>query len=57
MIADIFLAKVKYWDDPEIAQLNTGITLPHEAITVVHRANGSGTIGIFTHYLSVVSPQ
>lgn len=56
VIADIFLNKVKFWDDPEIAQLNTGTTLPHAAITVVHRSDGSGTTGIFTHYLAAVSP-
>ncbi|MFI5274362.1 MAG: phosphate ABC transporter substrate-binding protein PstS [Ktedonobacterales bacterium] len=56
VIADIFLGKVKYWDDSEIAQLNSGTTLPHVAVTVVHRSDGSGTTGIFSHYLSAVSP-
>jgi phosphate transport system substrate-binding protein len=56
VIADIWLGKVKFWDDPEITQLNPGVTLPHEAITVVHRSDGSGTTSIFTHYLSAVSP-
>ena len=55
-LAKIFLGTVKFWDDPAITALNTGTTLPHEAITVVHRSDGSGTTGIFTHYLSVVSP-
>lgn len=56
VIADIYLGKVKFWDDPEITALNAGVTLPHEAITVVHRSDGSGTTGIFTQYLSAISP-
>ncbi|HLG65340.1 MAG TPA: phosphate ABC transporter substrate-binding protein PstS [Ktedonosporobacter sp.] len=56
LIADIYLGKVTTWDDPEIKQLNAGIALPHQTITVVHRSDGSGTTGIFTHYLSAVSP-
>jgi phosphate transport system substrate-binding protein len=55
-IADIFLGKVKSWDDPEITASNSGTTLPHQNITVVHRSDGSGTTGIFTHYLAAVSP-
>jgi len=54
VIADIWLGKVKYWDDAEITNLNPGVTLPHEAMTVVHRSDGSGTTGIFTHYLAAV---
>ncbi len=56
VIADIWLGKVKYWDDSEITSLNPGVKLPHQTITVVHRSDGSGTTGIFTHYLSAVSP-
>ncbi len=56
LIADIYLGKVKTWNDPEITKLNPGVTLPNQAITVVHRSDGSGTTGIFTHYLSAVSP-
>ncbi|WIG57395.1 MAG: phosphate ABC transporter, substrate-binding protein PstS [Ktedonobacterales bacterium] len=56
LIADIYLGTVKFWDDPAITQLNPGVTLPHEAIAVVHRSDGSGTTGIFTHYLSAISP-
>lgn len=55
VIADIWLGKVKYWDDSEITQLNPGISFPHETITVVHRSDGSGTTSIFTHYLAAVS--
>jgi phosphate transport system substrate-binding protein len=54
-LADIFLGKVKTWNDPEITALNSGTTLPHQTITVVHRSDGSGTTGILTHYLSAVS--
>jgi phosphate transport system substrate-binding protein len=54
-IADIFLGKVTRWNDPEIAATNSGVTLPDQTITVVHRSDGSGTTGIFTHYLAAVS--
>jgi phosphate transport system substrate-binding protein len=57
VIADIYLGKVKTWNDPEIASLNPGVNLPNEAITVVHRSDGSGTTSIFTHYLSAISPE
>ena len=56
VIANIFLGTVKYWDDASITALNTGVSIPHQSITVVHRSDGSGTTGIFTHYLSAVSP-
>lgn len=56
VLAQIFLGQITNWDDPAIAALNTGVTLPNEAITVVHRSDGSGTTYIFTNYLSVVSP-
>jgi phosphate transport system substrate-binding protein len=55
IIADIYLGKIKTWNDPAITKINTGITLPSQNITVVHRSDGSGTTGIFTHYLSDVS--
>lgn len=57
VIANIFLGNIKFWDDSAIAQLNPGTTLPHQAITVVHRSDGSGTTGIFSHYLAAVSPD
>ncbi len=57
VIANIFLGTVKFWDDPSITALNTHVSLPHQSITVVHRSDGSGTSSIFTHYLSVVSPE
>jgi phosphate transport system substrate-binding protein len=57
VIADVYLGKVTRWNDPEIANLNPGVSLPNEAITVVHRSDGSGTTSIFTHYLSAISPE
>jgi len=56
-LADIYLGKIKKWNDPELARLNPGVNLPAEPIYVVHRADGSGTTFIFTHYLSQVSPD
>jgi phosphate transport system substrate-binding protein len=55
IIANIFLGTIKFWDDSQIKAVNAGVTLPHQSITVVHRSDGSGTTGIFTHYLAVVS--
>ncbi len=57
VIAAIFLGTIKSWDDPQIKAVNTGVTLPHLTITVVHRSDGSGTTGIFTHYLAAISPD
>jgi len=57
IIANVFLGNIKFWDDPQIKAINSGVTLPHQSITVVHRSDGSGTTGIFTHYLSAVSPD
>jgi phosphate transport system substrate-binding protein len=54
-LADIYLGKIAYWDDPAIKKLNPGVTLPHQAITTVHRSDGSGTTFNFTDYLSKVS--
>ncbi|HEY6324291.1 MAG TPA: phosphate ABC transporter substrate-binding protein PstS [Thermoanaerobaculia bacterium] len=58
VLADIYLGKVKKWNDPAIKALNPGLkALPDEAISVVHRSDGSGTTFIFTHYLSEMSPE
>jgi phosphate transport system substrate-binding protein len=57
VLANIYLASIRFWDDPAIQALNPGVALPHEAIMVVHRLDGSGTTGIFTRYLSIVSQQ
>ena len=56
IIAGIYLGTTKFWDDAAIKSANSGVSLPHETITPVHRSDGSGTTGIFTHYLSAVSP-
>jgi phosphate transport system substrate-binding protein len=56
-IADIYLGKVKKWDDPEIAQQNSGAKLPSTNITVVHRSDSSGTTKGFTDFLSRYSPE
>ena len=56
-LAGIFLGHIKKWNDPAIAALNSGTTLPNKAITVVHRSDGSGTTFIFTDYLSKVSSE
>jgi len=55
VLADIFMGTIKNWNDPKISALNPGKTLPNQAITVVHRADGSGTTFIFTDYLNEVS--
>lgn len=55
VLADIFLGKIKKWNEPAIANLNQGVALPNQAITVVHRSDGSGTTFIFTNYLSKLS--
>ncbi|PLX99632.1 MAG: phosphate ABC transporter substrate-binding protein PstS [Desulfuromonas sp.] len=56
-LSGIFLGEITKWNDPEIAAANAGVKLPDTAITVVHRADGSGTTWIFTNYLSKVSPS
>jgi phosphate transport system substrate-binding protein len=57
VVADIYLAKVKKWNDPEITKLNPGLKLPDTDITCVHRSDGSGTTFTFTNYLEKVSPE
>ncbi len=54
-LADIYSGAIVNWQDPVIAKENPGTKLPHAAIIVVHRADGSGTTSIFTSYLSSVS--
>jgi phosphate transport system substrate-binding protein len=56
-LADVYLGKIKEWDDPAIKKLNPNVTLPHQAITTVHRSDGSGTTFNFTDYLSKVGPD
>ena len=57
VVADVFLGKIKKWNDPKIAADNPGVSLPTMDITVVHRSDGSGTSAVFTDYLSKVSPE
>jgi phosphate transport system substrate-binding protein len=48
---------IKYWDNPLISKANAGVKLPHEKLTFVHRADGSGTTYNFTYFLSKVSKK
>jgi phosphate transport system substrate-binding protein len=57
VLAGIYLGKIGKWNDPAIAALNPGLNLPEKAIAPIHRADGSGTNFIFTHYLSSLSPE
>jgi phosphate transport system substrate-binding protein len=56
-IADIYLGKIKTWNDPEIAKLNPGVKLPSTTITVIHRSDSSGTTSGFTSFLAAVDPE
>ncbi|OKH35856.1 phosphate ABC transporter substrate-binding protein PstS [[Phormidium ambiguum] IAM M-71] len=56
-LADIFLGKIKVWNDPKITKDNPGVNLPNRPISVVYRADGSGTTGVFTKHLSAISPE
>jgi phosphate transport system substrate-binding protein len=55
-VSDIYMGTITNWNDSRIAALNPGITLPDQAITTIHRSDGSGTTSIFTNYLSVAVP-
>src|SRR5947207_2798734 len=54
-IAGIYLGTIKKWNDPNVAALNSGVSLPDQEIVVVHRSDGSGTTFIFSDYLSKIS--
>src|SRR5262249_53043397 len=54
---DIYLGKIKKWNDPALTALNPGVALPDLEIAVVRRADGSGTTYIFSDYLAKVSPE
>ncbi len=56
-LVDIFMGKIRKWDDPRIKALNPDLDLPNWRITVVHRSDGSGTTWIFTKYLAAVSEE
>lgn len=55
VLAEMFMGKIAKWNDPKVAALNPGKTLPDQTITVVHRSDGSGTTFNFTDYLNEVS--
>ncbi len=57
VIADMFMGKITSWNDPEIAKLNPGVSLPDTHITPVYRSDGSGTSFAFTDWLTKVSPD
>jgi phosphate transport system substrate-binding protein len=57
VLADIFLGKIRRWNDPAIIKINAGVTLPATDITVVHRSDGSGTTFVWVDYLSKISPE
>lgn len=54
---EIFQGKITKWNDPKIAAANPGAKLPDQAITIVHRSDGSGTTAVFTKHLSAISPD
>src|SRR4030081_3670622 len=56
-LAGIFLGTITKWNDSKITAENAGVPLRDMAITTVHRSDGSGTTGVFTDYLSKVSPE
>lgn len=57
VIADMFMGKIKKWNDPKIAAANPGVKLPTNDLIIAHRSDGSGTTNIFTSYLAKVSPE
>ena len=57
LLADIFLGKIRTWNDAAIAAANPGVALPATKITLVHRSDGSGTTFNFSNYLSKVSGE
>ncbi len=57
LLADIYLGKIKQWNDAALVAANPGVKLPAEDITIVRRADGSGTTFIFTNYLTKVSQE
>ena len=56
VIAEIFMGRIKKWNDTRLASLNPGVAIPNQDILVVHRSDGSGTTYIFTDYLSTAVP-
>jgi phosphate transport system substrate-binding protein len=57
LLADIYLGRIKMWNDPAITKVNPGLHFPAKPISVVHRSDGSGTTFNWAHYLGQVSPD
>ncbi len=57
VLSGIYQGKIRYWDDPAIRDLNSGLKLPHHVIIPIHRTDGSGDTFIFTQYLSFSDPN
>ena len=57
VMAEVFMGNINRWNDPKLVALNPGKTLPNTEITIVHRADGSGTTFNWTDYLATVSPE
>lgn len=57
VLADIYLGKIKKWNDPAIVKMNSQVNLPNLAIAPIYRADGSGTTFVFTSYLSELSAE
>ncbi len=57
IIADIYLGKIKKWNDPQIQEINQDLKLPNRDIVVIRRSDGSGTTYVFTDYLSKISEE
>ncbi len=57
LLAELFSGGIAKWSDKRIVDLNPGVTLPDAPVTVVHRADGSGTTAVFTDYLAKVNPK
>ncbi len=57
VLAEVFLGNITRWNDPKLVALNPGKNLPNLEITIIHRADGSGTTFNWTDYLSTVSPE
>jgi phosphate transport system substrate-binding protein len=57
VIADIYLGRIRSWNDPRIVEMNPGVTLPNLPIQPIYRSDASGTTFVFTTYLSQISQQ
>lgn len=57
IVADIYMGKITYWNDPRIVAINSGVDLPEKKISPVRRSDGSGTTFVFSDYLCKVSPE